>query len=91
MLALAPGFAPIYSDLGNAQRELGRLDDAVASYRKALALNANFPAALGNLAQALMDLQRHDEAAALLERACALAPDNPHIVKLQGRLAFERG
>ncbi len=37
-LAAAPGFAPAYVNLGNAQRAANRLADACASYRRAIAL-----------------------------------------------------
>ncbi|MDD3294392.1 MAG: tetratricopeptide repeat protein, partial [Geobacteraceae bacterium] len=41
-VALKPDYADAHSNLGNAFREMGRLEDAEASYRKAIAVNPGF-------------------------------------------------
>ena len=40
--ALLPDDAGAHCNLGNALRDLGQLDDAVASYRRALAINPDY-------------------------------------------------
>jgi tetratricopeptide (TPR) repeat protein len=51
------------------------LEGAVAAYREALALDADYADALEGLSMALADLGRFDEAIAAAERAAALMPD----------------
>jgi predicted O-linked N-acetylglucosamine transferase (SPINDLY family) len=60
---------------GLAAQRAGRLDEAIAHYRRALALEPGMVVALSNLGGALVALQRHGEAEPLLRRALALAPD----------------
>ena len=51
--AIQPDFAEAHSNLGNALQELGRLEEAVASYRKALAIKPDYAEAHHNLAHPL--------------------------------------
>ncbi|MFW8589457.1 tetratricopeptide repeat protein [Glaciecola sp. 2405UD65-10] len=53
--------------------------DAMANYRKVLAINPNNLVALNNLALALNEDKQFDEAKSLADRAIALAPDNTEI------------
>lgn len=53
--------------------------DAIANYRKVLAINPNNLVALNNLALALNEDKQFDEAMSLADRAIALAPDNAEI------------
>ena len=55
----------------------GRLTEAVAGYKQALAATPNYPEAHNNLGAALEDLGRIDEAVAHYQRALALKPDYP--------------
>ena len=48
-LAAAPGFAPAYVNLGNAQRAANCLADACASYRRAIALQPGLHECAQNL------------------------------------------
>jgi len=61
--------------LGNTLDDLKRHDDAVASYRKALAINPDFAEAHSNLGGTLNELGRYVEAAVSCEKALALRPD----------------
>lgn len=70
-----PGFADAHSNLGNALRELGRLDEAEQSYRKALAARSGFAMAHYNLGNVLMTRKRYDEAAKSFRSAIALSPN----------------
>jgi len=75
--ALLPDDPETHGNLGNALRDLGRLDEAVASYRRALELKPDFAAAHSNFANALCDLGRFQEAAASYRRALEIKPDYP--------------
>jgi tetratricopeptide (TPR) repeat protein len=64
-----------YSNLGSALRRLGRLEEAVAAGKQAIALDGDFVDALSNLANILIDLRRSAEAVPLLTRVVKLRPD----------------
>jgi len=64
--------------------DLGRHEDALASYERALALRPGNVQALGNRGAALADLGRYEEALASYEQALALAPDHPALLDQQG-------
>ena len=59
---------------GHALDALGRLEEALESYQRALALRPEHPEALNNLGNVLCQLGRTDEAIAAYERAHALRP-----------------
>jgi predicted O-linked N-acetylglucosamine transferase (SPINDLY family) len=69
-----PGDAGYYCNLGAAYQALNRLDDAVASYRQALALRPDYALALNNLGNALNDLDSPEEAIASFHKALAVNP-----------------
>ncbi len=73
------------------QHGAGELEAAAASYRQALALRPDIPAALNNLGMALRGLGRLDEAMACYRRALALAPDFPEAHNNLGLLHRDRG
>ncbi|HVX87234.1 MAG TPA: tetratricopeptide repeat protein, partial [Phycisphaerae bacterium] len=62
------------SNLGEAHRRAGRREEAVAWFRKALAIQEAYPDAYTNLGLALMELGRAEEALAAFERAVQLRP-----------------
>jgi tetratricopeptide (TPR) repeat protein len=70
-----PSDPEVHNNLGAAQRRAGRLADAVASFRRAIALNANFAEVHNNLGNALNDLGRLDDAVQAFRRALQLKPD----------------
>lgn len=86
-VAVKPGFARGWNNLGIAAARLGRRDEAVAHYRRAMALDPLLAAPHANLGAML--LQDGDLAAALdeLDRAAALDPKGAHI---QYNLALAR-
>jgi uncharacterized protein (TIGR02466 family) len=61
--------------LGNTLKELGRLDEAEASYTQAIALKPDYAEAHSNLGNTLKELGRLDEAEASYTQAIALKPD----------------
>ncbi len=67
--------ADLHNALGNVYRLDGRLDDAAASYRRALAVNGEHIAALTNLGLSLRDQGVPAQALPVLERALAVDPD----------------
>ena len=60
---------------GNAYKDDGRLEEAIASYRKAVAMAPGFPAAHVNLGSALVQHGRHGEAVACFRKALVLEPE----------------
>ncbi len=60
---------------GNAYKDQGRLEEAIASYEKAVTLAPDFPAAQVNLGSALMQRGRHQEALACFRKALVLEPE----------------
>ena len=69
------GSAVFHANLGVALKELGKLDAAVARYRRALELKPDFTEAHNNLGVALEELGKPAEAAASCRRALGLKPD----------------
>ena len=64
-----------YCSCGLVLQSLKRLDEAVASYDRALALKPDFAEALNNRGTTLQALARFDEALDSYDRALALTPD----------------
>ena len=56
-------------------KKLGRLDEAEASYKQAIALKPDYAEAHSNLGHTLQELGRLDEAQASYKQAIALKPD----------------
>jgi predicted O-linked N-acetylglucosamine transferase (SPINDLY family) len=63
------GAVKLLSNLGNALRDLGRLDEAVVCLRRALDLNPDFAASLGSLLHAIQHLCRWEDLETLSRRA----------------------
>ena len=74
-MQLAPQDFEAHSNLGNTLKELGRLDEAEASYTQAIALKPDYAEAHYNLGITLQELGRLDEAEASYTQAIALKPD----------------
>ena len=64
-----------YHDLGNSLQESGRLDEAVAAYKKAIELNPNFSWSYHSLGDVLLKLEKWKEAVAAYKKAVGLNPD----------------
>jgi regulator of sirC expression with transglutaminase-like and TPR domain len=86
-VAVKPGFARAWNNLGTAAARQGRRDDAVVSYRKAAALDPRLSAPHANLGATW--LQAGDLPAALEELALAAALD-PQGAHIQYNLAVAR-
>ena len=70
-----PKTAAAHSNRGNALLALKRLDEALASYDRAIALRPDYAEAFSNRGNALLALKRLDEALASCDRSIALRSD----------------
>ena len=70
-----PGYAAAHSDLGNAFKGQGNLDDAIACYRRALELKPEYAEAYNNLGNAFKDHGSLNEAIDCYRRALELKAD----------------
>lgn len=75
----SPGNAPYHSNLGEAYRALGHLEEAAGAYRQALDIDPNFAMAHNNLANVLADAGDKVQALECYDRAIHLLPDDPEI------------
>jgi tetratricopeptide (TPR) repeat protein len=55
-----PNYADAHSNLGETLRDQGNMQEAIASYQHALALNPNHPSANYNMAEFLYLAKRFD-------------------------------
>lgn len=94
-LKLNPASVKAENNLGLTLEGLNRSDEAVAAYRKALAMQAASPhpseQPMLNLATVLIDRNHLDEAQSLLQQAAQIAPSDWKILAQLGRLYTEKG
>jgi Flp pilus assembly protein TadD len=76
---LAPSNASFYDTLGRVQNKLGERDAAIASFKKAIAIEPNNLEALIGLATAFTDAGKRDAAAALLPQIDTLLKARPSL------------
>jgi predicted O-linked N-acetylglucosamine transferase (SPINDLY family) len=76
--------ADAHANRGNVLVELGRFEEALHSFDRAIRLAASHGAAHYGRGNALMSLQRLDEALASYERAMALTPDDARVLNNYG-------
>jgi tetratricopeptide (TPR) repeat protein len=72
---LLPEDAESHYNFGNYLRDLGRHDEAVRCYRRALEINRDFAEAHGNLGFVLRNIGQPENALASLRRALEIKPD----------------
>jgi protein O-GlcNAc transferase len=81
----------VYLNLGGVEQELGRLDDALAAFEQALALDPAYPQAHFNRGAVLQRLGRLDAAAEAYRRAINLRPGYVEAVTNAGIVLQELG
>jgi len=59
-LSLKAGYAEAHNSVGNALRKLGKFDEAINSYNKALAIRPGFDLAAGNLGRTYILAGEHN-------------------------------
>ena len=90
-MRIAPHNADDWCAWARVEHQEGRIDQAEAGFRRALALDpASIPARFG-LASLLLDRGALHEAAAVAAQIAAEAGDRPDVLWLQARLAHGRG
>jgi tetratricopeptide (TPR) repeat protein len=86
---IKPDFAEVHNDFGNALVQLNKLDAAVASYRRALALRPDFTKAHNNLGRALHKQGKLKEAEAACRRAIAISPNCAKAYRSLGKILWQ--
>ena len=82
----------VWTNLGNAQMQLGQNRDAETSFRRALELEPSFRDALNNLAWLLYQEKHYDEAEAMARKAVAQnGPDSYLVLDTLARILAARG
>lgn len=76
-LELDPALAAAHAQLGDVHWTLGRTEEAIAAYERALELHSGEREAMNNLSVLLGRRGRYAEKMRLLERLHRLAPDSP--------------
>ena len=85
------GDIEIWSLFGTANGYLGRFEDVVSAYQKAIEIEPDYLPALNGLASALAALGRYDEATIKFEALLQQAPDNPAMLNNYGHCLFLMG
>lgn len=87
----APGRPRIHNSLGNAYRNLRRLEDAEAAYTRALALKADYGRTALNRATVRIDLGQLDGALRDLDRAVQFQPEAASPLMVRGNVKLMLG
>jgi tetratricopeptide (TPR) repeat protein len=90
-IRIKPDFAEAHSNLGNALRDQGKLDEAVTAFRRAIKVRPDYAEAHSNLGLALRDQGKLDEAAAAYREAIRITPDHADAHSNLGALYYEQG
>ena len=92
ILATHPDSAVAWTDLGNAEEQLGHRAEAEEAFRKALAIDPASRDALNNLAWLLYQQKRLDEAESLARKAAAQpGPDSYLVLDTLARVLAAKG
>ncbi len=70
-----PNSIYLYNTIGATNQSLGKLDEAIEAYSKALSIKPNFAEAYYNMGNALKEYQKLDEAIKAFNKAISLKPD----------------
>ncbi|CAG4899286.1 tetratricopeptide repeat protein [Paraburkholderia gardini] len=89
-IAMHPN-AIYFNNLGNVQREKGRLEDAIASYRQAMTLKPDYPEAHNNLGNALREAKQLEASIQSCAQAIALRPGYAEAYNNLGNALLDMG
>ncbi len=85
-----PANAEVLAELGYQQYRMGRYRDAIASYRRVVALSPNESAYWATYGGILLNAGEHAQAEAALKRSVSIAPNASSLANL-GEIACHRG
>ena len=77
--------------MGNALKEQGKLDEAIASYNKALSIKPDYAEAYNNMGNALQDQGKLDEAIEAYNKALSIKPDYAEAYNNMGNALQDQG
>lgn len=80
-----------FNERGNTLTSLGRFEEALASYDRALALDSSYMLAWNNRGVVLKEMKRLEQALASYDRALALKPDLAAVLTNRANVANELG
>ena len=72
---MKPDYAEAYNNMGNALKDQGKLEEAIAYYNKALSLKPDYAEAYNNMGNTLKDQGKLERAIASYNKALSLKPD----------------
>jgi tetratricopeptide (TPR) repeat protein len=90
LVAARPGDPVVHFQIGNTLYDMGQLEPAIGSYRKAIELDDQLLGAHVNLGSALDELGRLDDALAAYESALALDPKDARTLCNIGGVYFQK-
>ena len=91
LLKVNPESYVIWNIKGAAEKVLGRIEDALVSFKQVVSLNPNYPEGLNNLGTILKDQGKFDEALEVYNQALALKPDYTDCYYNKGIILKEQG
>ena len=77
--------------MGNALKDQGKLDEAIAAYNKALSIKPDHADAYNNMGNALKDQGKLDEAIAAYNKALSIKPDHAEAYNNMGNALEDQG
>jgi len=77
--------------MGNALKDQGKLDEAIAAYNKALSIKPDYAEAYYNMGNALQDQGKLDEAIAAYNKALSIKPDYADAYNNMGNALKDQG
>jgi len=91
LLKVNPESYVIWNIKGAAEKVLGRIEDALVSFKQVVSLNPYYPEGLNNLGTILKDQGKFDEALEVYNQALALKPDYTDCYYNKGIILKEQG
>ncbi|MFH1878135.1 MAG: tetratricopeptide repeat protein, partial [Candidatus Omnitrophota bacterium] len=90
-LKYPPGNSRIYNNLANTYEGEGRVEEAVALWKKAIQIRPDYSEAYNNLAVTYAGMKRYKEAAEMFEKAIKLDPGIPELYNNAGNVYLNLG